>query len=526
MTSNTNRLDGMDMTDDTIDAVSKALRRAWQLGQTYWKQADSHSYKQQDKSDETEKKFEALVDETRAMLAASTAAPSAEAGPHIDTTDCEDCGTLGVSIGANCPRCGRLITDPSAEAAAPSADMQDERGALLADYVELNMSNYGPDDVDELNAWGIRAYDFIDRAASTCANVAPAATVQAGEAIYQTATHVSNGVVWVDVTKEMYDAHFKFERRIVYAAPQPAQTAQSETTALEACRAIVKWCDENPPAGDALWCVQLARRAVEARSAQIAQAGEPTYVSSQATSCAKCGEHKHTPLRIDWMGGYVCLTCIDKELEAHDPALVLDDERAALPAMPSNVAHVTRRIRRCENETAAQLVLEHFAMEYARAASPQSTIDTPAKLARDAVRMLESYAESYESMAKMDSPSGDGTVQCRSVARDIRANMAGWFGAHLTEQATAAQQAQTERALTDDARDAVRYRYLRDQNKRMHYTTDYQPEGCTDLIQIEVAVVGEPVFTPEGHFDFARELDRAIDAVLTAAQAASGSNHV
>lgn len=41
-----------------------------------------------------------------------------------------------------------------------------------------------------------------------------------------------------------------------------------------------------------------------------------TYASTQATNCAVCGEHKHTPLRIDRMGGYVCLTCIDRELES------------------------------------------------------------------------------------------------------------------------------------------------------------------------------------------------------------------
>lgn len=39
-----------------------------------------------------------------------------------------------------------------------------------------------------------------------------------------------------------------------------------------------------------------------------------TYTSTQATTCAGCGKHKHTPLRIDAMGGYVCLTCIDKKL--------------------------------------------------------------------------------------------------------------------------------------------------------------------------------------------------------------------
>ena len=40
-----------------------------------------------------------------------------------------------------------------------------------------------------------------------------------------------------------------------------------------------------------------------------------TYASEQATECAGCGKRKHTPLRNDEMGGYVCLTCIDKELE-------------------------------------------------------------------------------------------------------------------------------------------------------------------------------------------------------------------
>lgn len=40
-----------------------------------------------------------------------------------------------------------------------------------------------------------------------------------------------------------------------------------------------------------------------------------TYASTQATRCAGCGEHKHTPLRVDRMDGYVCLTCIDKRLE-------------------------------------------------------------------------------------------------------------------------------------------------------------------------------------------------------------------
>lgn len=59
-----------------------------------------------------------------------------------------------------------------------------------------------------------------------------------------------------------------------------------------------------------------AQPAAQATPAQQA-AGEPvvhTYASTQATNCAGCGKHKHTPLRIDAMGGYVCLTCIDNKL--------------------------------------------------------------------------------------------------------------------------------------------------------------------------------------------------------------------
>lgn len=54
----------------------------------------------------------------------------------------------------------------------------------------------------------------------------------------------------------------------------------------------------------------LKSRAADALDSQ------PTYSSHQATNCAECGEHKHTPLRIDAMGGYVCLTCIDNKLGA------------------------------------------------------------------------------------------------------------------------------------------------------------------------------------------------------------------
>lgn len=53
-----------------------------------------------------------------------------------------------------------------------------------------------------------------------------------------------------------------------------------------------------------------------------------TYSSTQSTNCAGCGKHKHTPLRVDAMGGYVCLTCIDSEL---DRLLIEESARQAEP---------------------------------------------------------------------------------------------------------------------------------------------------------------------------------------------------
>jgi len=84
-------------------------------------------------------------------------------------------------------------------------------------------------------------------------------------------------------------------------------------------------------------CIERGRVALAARQpgAQYPVDGDwhlrgYAYASKQATTCAGCGKHKHTPLRIDAMGGYVCLTCIDQKLGAllgefgYPPAQVID----------------------------------------------------------------------------------------------------------------------------------------------------------------------------------------------------------
>ena len=66
-------------------------------------------------------------------------------------------------------------------------------------------------------------------------------------------------------------------------------------------------------------------------SAPAAPAVPHTYASTQATTCAGCGEYKHTPLRIDAMGGYVCLTCIDKKLGGLLGEFGYEQEAPAVP---------------------------------------------------------------------------------------------------------------------------------------------------------------------------------------------------
>ncbi|WP_162241490.1 hypothetical protein [Methylobacterium sp. Leaf86] len=61
----------------------------------------------------------------------------------------------------------------------------------------------------------------------------------------------------------------------------------------------------------------LAKRVVVAereRTEAVTELKSARFRHEQTTRCAGCGERKHTPLRVDAMGGYVCMTCIDKRL--------------------------------------------------------------------------------------------------------------------------------------------------------------------------------------------------------------------
>jgi hypothetical protein len=64
--------------------LDQALRRAFILGQTYWQQADSDSYSQNRKSDETRQKFETLVSSMLSTPAGQPAQEPDERDPAMD----------------------------------------------------------------------------------------------------------------------------------------------------------------------------------------------------------------------------------------------------------------------------------------------------------------------------------------------------------------------------------------------------------------------------------------------------------
>lgn len=147
-----------------------------------------------------------------------------------------------------------------------------------------------------------------------------------GEAIYQIQYLGDGGGGWSDVELDRYE-QAKSDRRwyrtqIVYASPP----APAYTGGLN--QASIGTCDVPPPG----WVCSRGKGhegPCAASQAPVQQKKENfTYSSNQATNCAGCSNHKHTPLRVDAMGGYVCLTCIYNEL---DRLLIEESARNAEP---------------------------------------------------------------------------------------------------------------------------------------------------------------------------------------------------
>lgn len=60
-----------ELANDVADIATKAMQRAWLLGQTYWQQANSDSYIQHRKSDVTEATYWQAKDDVRLAIIAA-----------------------------------------------------------------------------------------------------------------------------------------------------------------------------------------------------------------------------------------------------------------------------------------------------------------------------------------------------------------------------------------------------------------------------------------------------------------------
>jgi len=117
-------------------------------------------------------------------------------------------------------------------------------------------------------------------------------------------------------------------------------------------------------------------------------------LKSGAIECNKCS----TPLEDVkwWAGGMGAQLARAIKAEAERDAL-----KAALPVgeLPSNTPHITRRIRACESEVPAQVVLEHAMRKYAEeqvAAARSQPVREPLPLMSEAFRTTVAYGPSED----------------------------------------------------------------------------------------------------------------------------------
>jgi hypothetical protein len=197
-----------------------------------------------------------------------------------------------------CPECGTQHID------APEEHERDEGLSVRMDVSWTNPPHkshlchacetvWRPADVPTNGVASIKTKGKADTWLAAC----PAAPAQSGEPIYQR-EHESGA--WIDTTLLGYQCWPEERRRIVYAAPQPAQTAQSEPAAwrhsLTHC--LYETEAEVPLADDDEWAVPLYL------GAEPAQTERPPSFDA-----------KHVRLR--GIGAKILLTL---ELDAVEPA--------------------------------------------------------------------------------------------------------------------------------------------------------------------------------------------------------------
>jgi hypothetical protein len=77
--------------------------------------------------------------------------------------------------------------------------------------------------------------------------------------------------------------------------------------------------------GVSAWVLRLLAEHAALTAALARMKDVSQFAQTQATTCAVCLVYKHTPVRRDSMGGYVCGGCLEKELDALTAALATRD---------------------------------------------------------------------------------------------------------------------------------------------------------------------------------------------------------
>ena len=129
------------------DEVRDAMRMAFNLGQTYWRQADSESIKQQNKSDATREQFKALMEETVATLSAATI--ESKQVPDLWMNLYTVAHNLLVFIG----REGSVHTESSAVNSLSNAMHDIDGGTLLDEHALAAAQQAQPEQCDHGTAW-------------------------------------------------------------------------------------------------------------------------------------------------------------------------------------------------------------------------------------------------------------------------------------------------------------------------------------------------------------------------------------
>jgi hypothetical protein len=210
---------------------------------------------------------------------------------------------------------------------------------------------------------------------------------------------------------------------------------------------------------DADWSgVPIGNKALIAKAVQVLKARQPAAIDKQEAVAEVVGSELETAIKtIGYrhlpIGTKLYAAPLANETSKPGPS-VEQDGRGLAPTFGIPLFEDMRR------------ALEHvecvYRLNFVKDGEPSSTLanlqrvikrihteaveqDERGALAQAAIRMLEGYAESYESMSRMDG--GGNKVQCSSVAFDIRHNMAGWIKARAAS--TSANVAQGAEAVAE-----------------------------------------------------------------------------